>query len=554
MSSLFHLLKSPKKFKIRVQKQIQIQTKMYDIIIKNGTIIDGSGKPMFLGDVGIRGDEIAIIGNIKNDNATTIIDAENQYVAPGFIDVNNHSDTFWRIFSNPDLESLIYQGITTIIGGNCGSSLAPLVNKDIIQSIQKWTDIKKMNLNWLTTKEFLDEVGKKPLSVNFATLVGHGTLRRGIIKDEVRNPSDHEIKMMKKMLRMAMKQGAIGMSTGLVYTHAKMATEKEIEELAKVVKEYDGVYATHIRGEGRELIESIKEAIDIGKKTGVKLQISHLKAMGEKSWPLMNEAIDLIETARNDGLNINFDIYPYTATGSVLYIFLPDWITQGGKKMMIRRLKDPEIRKKVIEEMKADEVDYSGVIIAISPLNKTLTRKSIADIAISQEKSVEETVLDVLIASDGRVVTFMNVLSEKNVVEGIKNPFSMITSNGSGYNLEYENNGDLIHPRNFGSFPRVLAKYVREKKILSWEEAIHKISGGPAEKFNLQNRGVIKEGNFADVVVFDPKKIQDLATPRNPYQYSQGITQLIVNGKIVLEQGKYNGHRAGIVLKKTSLF
>jgi N-acyl-D-amino-acid deacylase len=527
---------------------------MYDIIIKNGTIIDGSGKPMFLGDVAVRDDEIVAVGNIRNSNAKIIIDAKDQYVAPGFIDVNNHSDTFWRIFSDPDLESLVYQGITTIVGGNCGSSLAPLVNKDIIQSIQKWADIKKLNLNWLTTKEFLDEIRKKPLPVNFATLVGHGTLRRGILKDEVRNPTDHEIKVMKKMLKVAMKQGAIGMSTGLVYTHAKLATENEIEELAKVVKEYDGIYTTHIRGESHEMIDSIKEAIRIAKKTGVRLQISHLKVMGEKNWPMMEEALNLIETARSDGMDVNFDVYPYTATGSVLYIFLPDWVSQGGKKMMVRRLKDPEIRKKVIEEMKKDDIDYSKVVIAISPLNKTLVREKIADIAVSQGKSIEETVLDVLIASDGRVVTIMDVLSEKNVIEGIKNPFSIISSNGSGYNLEYAKNKELVHPRNFGSFPRVLGHYVREKKILSWEEAIHKMSGKPAEKFNLQNRGIIQVGAFADIVVFDPKKIQDLATPENPYQYSKGINGLIVNGKVIMDQGQYNGNREGRVLRKTSLF
>lgn len=525
---------------------------MYDIIIKNGTIIDGTGRPMFAGDVGIKEGKIKEIGDLKNEAGLNVIDARGLYVVPGFIDVNNHSDTYWRIFANPELPSLVYQGITTIIGGNCGSSLAPLVNKDIIQSIQKWADIKTINLNWLTMKEFLDEVERKKLSVNFATLVGHSTLRRGMIGDEVRNLSTQELNMMKKMLRDALKEGALGLSTGLVYTHAKIASEKEIAELAEVVARYGGVYTTHIRGEAGELLEAVEEAIKTASASEAKLQISHLKAMGEKNWHLMDEAINLIETARMSGIDVDFDVYPYTVTGSVLYILLPDWVAEGGKKMMIQRLKDPYIREKVIQEMQKDYFDYSKIIISISPLNKTLTRKKIIDISRSQGKSVEETIIDLLIAGEGRVVTMMDVLSEKNVAQAIRNPFSIIASNGAGYDFDYIHSGDLIHPRNFGAFPRALARYVRDKKILSWEEAIRKMSGRPAEKFGIEKRGLIKENYFADVTVLDPNKIQDLATPENPYQYSRGINEVIVNGEAVLENGKYNGKRNGQVIRKES--
>jgi len=525
---------------------------MYDIVIKNGTLIDGTGKPMFFGDIGVKENKIKFIGNLQNEKAATIIDAQGLFVSPGFIDVNNHSDTYWRIFLNPDLESLVYQGITTIVGGNCGSSLAPLANKDIIQSIQKWADIRSVNLNWLSVKEFLDEIDRRDLSVNFATLIGHGTLRRGLIRDEVRSLTSHEIKVAKKMLRDAMKQGAFGLSTGLVYTHAKLASEKEIAELVEVVKEYDGVYTTHIRGEAGELLQAVEEAIRIAKTTGVKLEISHLKAIGEKNWELMEEAINLVETARTNEIDVNFDVYPYTSTGSVLYILLPDWVAEGGKKMMVYRLKDPNVRQQVLQEMRADEFDYSKVIISISPLDKTLSRKKIVDIAAAQGKSVEEVIIDILIASEGRVVTTMEVLSEKNVMKGIRNPFSIISSNGSGYNEQHRESGELVHPRSFGSFPRLLGVYVREKRVLSWEEAIRKITGLPAEKFGFKKRGVLKVGNIADVVVFDPEEVNDSATVENPYQYSKGIEWVIVNGKVSVEQGKYNGKRAGEVLRRES--
>ncbi len=525
---------------------------MLDILIKNAQIIDGSGRLMYEADLGIKNEIIEEIGDLQNETARQIIDAKGLFVTPGFVDVNNHSDTYWRIFSNPNLESLLFQGITTIVGGNCGSSLAPLVNQEIIKSVQKWVDIKGLNLNWLSMAEFLVQVEKKKLPVNFATLVGHGILRRGLVRDEVRTMTDREIKTMSEMLRNAMKEGAIGFSTGLVYTHAKMASEKEILALAKIVKKYNGIYTTHVRGEDGELIESIKEAINIAQKTKVRLQISHLKAIGQKNWHRMSEAISLIEEARANGLDINFDVYPYEITGSVLYVLLPDWVAEGGKKIMLQRLKNPKIRQKVVAEMKEAPFDYSKIIISISPLNKSLGKKSVVEIAKSQNKEVEEVVIDILIASEGRVVTMMDVLSSENVGAAIGNPLSIIASNGSGYSIDHKKTGELVHPRNFGAFPRILSKYVRSREVLSWEEAIHKMTGLPAWKFNLKGRGVLEKNNFADILIFDKDKIKDMATAENPYQYSRGIDWMIVNGKVVIEQGKLTGQRSGEVLRRQS--
>jgi len=523
---------------------------MFDVIIKNGVIIDGTGRIMQREDIGIKEGKIVEIGDLSNEKGDKIIDAKNKYVAPGFIDINNHSDTRWRIFLNPNLESLIYQGVTTIIGGNCGSSLAPLHNSEMLKSIQKWFDIENMNVNWVTVKDFLDEVEKIKLSVNFGTLVGHSTLRRGVIGDATRDLMEDEIRVMEDMLKKAMNDGAFGLSTGLIYSHAKLASKKEIERLAKIVSNFNGIYTTHVRDETENILSSIDESIETAKSAGVKIGISHLKIMGEKNWTLMDEVLKKISEAGNSGLDICFDIFPYTATGSVLYTFLPEWVSKGGRKMMLTRLKDVESRKKVIEEMKNDSMDYSKIIVAAYSLGKTLTRRVVSDIAQSQSKTAEETVIDLLLASNGRIITITEALKEENLEKSIQHSLSMISSNGSGYDIEHKGTGELVHPRDFGTFPRVLSHYVKRKRIISWEEAINKMTGKPAEKFGIKKRGLIKIGNYADIVVFNPDTISDMATINKPYQYSVGIEHVLINGKLTLENGVYNGSRAGVVLRK----
>ncbi|MFA5962260.1 MAG: D-aminoacylase [Parcubacteria group bacterium] len=521
---------------------------MFDILIKNANIIDGTGIPAFLGDIGIKDSKIARIGELGDERATIEFDAEGKTVCPGFVDVNNHSDTYWRIFLSPDLESLIYQGITTIIGGNCGTSLAPLATPTTIDAIQKWVDIKKVNISWLRVKEFLAILRDKKISPNFGTLVGHATLRRGIIGDEVRSLLPREIEMLKKNLKKAMKEGALGMSTGLIYSHARLAPLEELVELAKVVKKYDGVYATHIRSEQKDFLEAIEEALEIARLSGVKLHISHLKVIGEKYWPKMEAALEIITSAKKSGVDVTFDVYPYTATGSVLYSFLPVWVSEGGKKIMLHRLKDPVIRAKVVLEMRESGFDYSKIKIAISPLNKTLARRDVSEIARSQEKSVEEAIIDILVASEGMVIITVEALNEENIRQSLNHSLSIVATNGSGYDISHSKTGERVHPRNFGTFIKVLEKYVRTEKLLSWEAAIHKMTQAPAEKFALKKRGVLKENYFADIVMFDRNKLKSPATIENPYQYSQGIELVIINGEIVLKDGEYAGNRNGQVL------
>lgn len=525
---------------------------MYDVIIKNGTVIDGSGARMFRADVGVKEDKVTFVGDLHNDSAKRVIDATDQYVAPGFVDVNNHSDTYWQIFSNPHLESLVYQGITTVVGGNCGSSLAPLVNASMLQSIQKWADIRKINLNWLTMKEFLDQIGQHGLSVNFATLSGHSTLRRGLVRDESRTLSSDELASLTIMLKRSLKEGSFGCSLGLEYIHARYASVNELEVLGELMYKQEGVYTVHLRDESAHLLESIEEALHIARTTGCRLHISHLKAVGEEHWPLMEKALYLIEAAQSSGLDVTFDVYPYIVTGTVLYTLLPEWVTEGGKRMMLERLKDPEIQNEVVIELREKKRDYSKIVILTSPLNKILAHQSIAAIAKNQNTSPEEALIYVLIASGGRAVASMEVVSEENIEKAIQHPFSIISTNGSGYSVEYEKTGERVHPRSFGTFPLVLSRYVRQKKLLSWEEAIHKMSGKPAQKFGIEARGILRKGNYADIVVFHPFHIESLATSDNPYQYARGMNWVLVNGEVSVEDGIYTGKRAGEVLRKAS--
>ena len=503
---------------------------------------------MYKADIGIKEDKIAAIGELHNEKSEIEINAENLLICPGIIDVNNHSDTYWQLFTNANLESLVYQGVTTIIGGNCGSSLAPLADPEAIESIQKWVNIKRVNLNWLSIEELFEAIEQIGLSVNFATLIGHGTLRRGIIKNEMRNLTPKELGYVDKMLDSSLRDGGIGMSTGLVYTHARLASTEELVALAKTVRKFNGIYTTHIRNEREQFLEAVEEALKIAEESGVKLHISHLKVMEEVNWSLFESALAAIEKAYERGVDVTFDVFPYTNTGTVLYTLLPEWVSSGGKKMMINRLKDPSIRVKVISEMKESGFDYSKVEIAISSLNKILSRRKILDIAKSQEKSVEDTVVDVLIASEGRVITSIESLSEENVEKAVVHPLSIISTNGAGYSIEHSKTGEVIHPRSFGTFPRIISQYVLGKRIISWEAAIRKMTGIPAQKFGIKKRGEIKEKNFADIVIINRDKLTDLATTENPYQYSRGIEFVLVNGEVILNEGVFSGGKSGRIL------
>jgi len=355
-----------------------------------------------------------------------------------------------------------------------------------------------------------------------------------------------EFSEIKRTLENSLIEGALGFSAGLAYSHEKKATWDELVEFSEIVKSSGRVFSIHLRDEASGIISALQETIDLAKQTGVSLEISHLKVMGEQNWPLMEKVLDMIKSAGESGVDVNFDVYPYTQTGSVLYVYLPDWAAEGGRKMLIRRLKEKNSRGKIIKEMKETaQYHYENAIIAACSFSKSLAKRKISEIAAERGLSVEEAIIDLLVASEGRVITLMECLSEDNLKKLLKHPLSIIATDGAGYGVSHKESGELVHPRCFGAFPRIFGKYVREEKILSLEDAVRKITSLPASKFKLEGRGILKKGNIADITVFDQDIISDKATVENPYQYSEGVEQVLVNGKFAMRDRKLTGEMGG---------
>lgn len=523
---------------------------MHDILIKNGTIIDGTGEPMYEADIAINNGKITEIGELFQEEGKKEIDAEGLYISPGFIDISNRSDMGWQLFSYPTLECLLHQGITTIIGGNTGSSLAPIYNQDMLLSAQKWVDIKKVNVNWQSMGAFLNVVESYKLSLNFGTLVGHSTLRRGLIGDDYRTLSKTEMKSLKKHIKESLKQGALGVSSGLAYVHGRSIDENELVEVGKLIKKHNALHILNTRYERDKFVESVKEIIRVANQSGARTHISHLKVIDKKNWSDMAEALHMIDIANNREVNLSFDFYPYTSTGSVLYNFLPVWATDGGNKVMLSRLKNKETYNQIAREMDKQRIDLSSARVFNEAYGSEFRNKTLGDLAKSHGKSISEMVLDILLAYEGRAMILFDCLSEENIIRKIKNNNSIITSNGSAYSQDVNKFDHVIHPRSYGAFPRALGLYTREKEILNWEKTIYKSTGKVAEQLNLNKRGLIREDYFADVTIFDPKNIIDKATVKDPMVYAKGIKYVIVNGQMVVNNEKFMDVRSGQVLRR----
>ena len=528
-----------------------------DILIKNGTIVDGLGTPAYHADIAIKNGRIEKIGFLGEPSVEIMIDAAGLYVAPGFVDINNASDRYWTLFSHPNLESHLYQGVTTIIGGNCGSSLAPLTTGNIILAIQKWADVRQINVNWFTVKEFFEETKKRKLLLNFGTLTGHSTLRRDIVRDEFRDLNPKEMAQIKHLLKSALDEGALGFSTGLNYSHTKIAPPEEITSLVSILSTRGGsafggkqgkIYSTHLRDERKNLYESVLETIETAKKTQANVEISHFKAIGKDNWPLFDKSLMAIEKAAEEGIDINFDIYPYTSTATVFYTLLPDWIAVGGRAKLVENLKNNEFKSKVISELQGKENDFKEIIVASGSIDKVFIGKTIDEIAKNQGGGIIEAIINLLIAAEGKLIVFWPALSEENFIKALKSPLSIVASDGAAYNIGDAKDGFLVHPRSFGCFSRILSRYVREKNVISLEEAIKKMTALPALKAGLAYRGAIKPKYFADIVVFNPELIKDMVTFENPFQYSRGLHTVIINGRVALTNGQIKNQALGQLL------
>ncbi len=515
---------------------------MHDIVIKNGTICDGTGSAAFSADIAVNDGYITDIGDLSGDHARESIDANGLYVSPGFIDISNRSDTRWRLFDDPQLESMLHQGVTTIIGGNSGSSLAPIYSDDMFKSMRKWANVTHVNVNWHTMKEFLDVVENYRLSVNFGSFVGYGTLRRGLTGDESRELTEKEQQSIQKHLADALHNGALGVSTGMVYSHEKNITKEELYTIGRIVAKENRLFVAHLRDEGEEMLDSLTEVIDIHEQTKARVHVSHLKAMMKENWTLMKKAIEAIENTE-----ILFDIYPYTFSETVLYTFLPDWVAEGGRQMMIERLRNTKLRTQVVHEMEKGP-DLSHAIVAHTHRSQYFCGKTLGDIAHTQETTVNDAIIDVLLASEGQVMIFFDSVSMENIMRGIMSKNAVISSNGIGYTIQ-KRNEQLVHPRSFGAFPHIFAHHVRDKKELSVEEMVYKSSGKVAQELHITDRGILEEGRAADIVIFDPEIFTDHATPERPYQYATGVKWLIVNGQVAIKYGTYTGIRSGTVIR-----
>ena len=496
-----------------------------DILITNGRIVDGTGNSWYNGDIAISNGKIIYVGKSKNIIAEKTIDAKGLIVTPGFIDVHTHIEGGES--GTPTANNFILDGVTTVVTGNCGGSRS---------NIQKYLS-------------YLDSL---KLSINVATLIGHNDVRRDVMGTVNRPPTKSELHQMEELVAKAMKDGAVGLSTGLIYIPGTYSQTAEIVALAKIASQYNGVYATHMRDEGDSIVEAINEAITIGLQANIPVQISHFKLSGQQNWGRSKQTLQMIKDARAQGLDITIDQYPYTASSTQLSTLIPDEILSDGADSIKARLQRPEVRSYVIKSMlrrlkKRKLKHFSYAVVASHRADSTYNGKSIEEINLMKGKKHKakyeaETIIELM--QNGGAGMVFHGMGENDVKYIMQYPFNMIASDAG---IRVYKQG-VPHPRGYGTNARVLGKYVREEKILSLEEAIRRMTSLPAQKFQLKDRGLLKEGMAADVVIFDEKQIQDMATFDDPHQYSKGFQYVIVNGKVVAENGNHTGTRSGTTL------
>lgn len=520
----------------------------YDIIIENGRVIDGTGNPWIRADVGIVGDTIETVGRIKN-GAKRRIDATGLVVSPGFIDIHSHSGI--SVLVDPFVQSKIRQGVTTEVVGNCGESPAPM-NEKVRAYREKYARNRvpeDFEFNWETMKDYLDLVEEKGASFNLVSLVGHGTIRQNVMGHDDREPEEEELEEMRLMVSEAMEQGAWGMSTGLIYPPSVYATTDELIELAKVVAKNNGIYASHIRGEGEELIEAIREAIRIGRESGAPVEIAHFKASGKPFWGKTKQALKVVEGARDRGIDVTYDQYPYIASSTNLTALLPHWAHEGGPEKMIQRIEDKEARERMKEEQRITR-DWSSVMVVHAKKHPGYTGKNLEEIAEFEDKTPFNAMCDLLIEEEMQVPAVMFGMSEDDVRRVMRNPIGMVGSDGSAVSPEGVLGQGKPHPRYYGTFPRVLGHYVREG-VITLQEAVRKMTSAPAQRLGIRHRGLLREGFKADITIFDAENIKDEATFTEPHRYPAGIPYVLVNGKIVIDDTEHTGALPGKILIKT---
>jgi dihydroorotase/N-acyl-D-amino-acid deacylase len=537
------------------------QGSTYDIIIHNGHIIDGSGNPWYGADIAIQGDRIVRIGKLENAAGKRVIDASGLVVAPGFIDMLGQSETALLIDNRAI--SKLSQGITTEITGE-GGSIAP--QDDLtLAALQPSIEPYHLKVDWTDLNGYFRRLESNGTPINLGTYVGAAQVREAILGDVNRAPTAEELEKMKALVAQAMQQGAFGISTALIYPPGHYAKTEELIELAKVAAQYGGIYASHMRSEGQSEPAAIQEALRIGKEAHLPVEIFHLKVSGKTRWGGMKNVVATIQAARDSGQDVSADMYPYLAGATALASALPPWVADGGLGKLLERLHDPDIRARIKSELGSDHPDWenlyfdsggaSGVMVA-SVVNKDLkqyTGMTVAQIAAAQKKDPVDALFDFILADKGQTGALYFIASEDDLQTGLKQPWTSIGLDASEMPLDGPLYEPHAHPRTFGSMPRFLGHYVRDLHLLPLEQAIRKITSLPAQREHLSNRGLLKEGFFADIAIFDPATIIDKATYQQPTQLSQGVKYVFVNGQLEFEDGKMTGVMAGKALRRNAV-
>jgi N-acyl-D-amino-acid deacylase len=529
----------------------------FDVVILNGKLIDGTGSPWYAADIGVRGGRIAAIGHLGGVPAKQRIDAHGMVVAPGFVDMLGQSEL--TILVNPHLPSKIFQGITTEITGE-GGSVAPL-NDEIIKLDRVTYDHFKITPTWRTLSDYFSRLEKQGMGINLATYVGATQVRRMVIGEENRAPTSAELERMKALVRQGMEQGAVGLSTALQYAPAPYATTEELIALATEAGKLGGIYATHMRSEGNGLIAALDEAIRIGREARIPVEIWHLKAAGKQNWGRMNDIVARIDDARRSGVEIGANTYAYPAWFNSFSAFIPPWAHEGGDPRLIERLKDPETRKRIRKEMETPGGAWDNewqeipgpeaVLVSVvqNPKLMPLQGKTLAEIAKIRGQEPIEALFDVLI--EDKAFTYVAVfgMSEPDITLALAQPWTSVDNDSQGTAPDGLLGQEHPHPRAYGTFPRILRKYVHDEHTLTLEDAIRKFTALPAGRMRLSDRGVLKRGVWADIVVFDPDQIRDVATFETPNQLSVGMEYVLVNGVPVIAAGKMTNALPGKVLR-----
>lgn len=527
----------------------------FDLLIKHGTVVDGTGAPGIQADVGVNQGQITAMAPELDGEAAQEIDARGRIVAPGFIDVHTHSD--FTLLNTPGADSKVRQGITTEVVGNCGFSPAP-VSPGTLDLLREYAGFLNPHLSWDWQRlgDYYQQVQDRGCAINIAPLVGHGAVRIAAMGFADRAPTANELLQMQHLVGEAMEDGAFGMSSGLIYTPGCFGDTAELVALAQVAAEAGGIYATHMRGEGGTLETAISEALEIGEKANISVQISHLKASGRDNWHKMETALQMLEDGRARGLAVDADIYPYIAGSTTMTSLFPAWTLEGGIEPFLKRIADSGTRQRIIDEVQGGEEGWSRAngavgwedIVVSSCQNQTqFEGQNLAQIAAEMGKDPAHAMMDFMLAEEAMASIILFMMSEENVSRGISHPMLMI---GSDSLALAAGGGGKPHPRTYGTFPRVLGKYVREEKIITLEDGVRKMTSMAAHKLGLTDRGVLAEGKAADVTIFDAALVHDKATFEAPHQYPDGIDYVIVNGQVVVEHGTQHEVLPGRVLRK----